>query len=304
MKLTRTTAQRICIIGLSLLSVLMPPAALGGFPSPQEASAAVLPQSDRDDPEDPVLNILLIGQDSRSGETARSDSMILCSFSKADKKLTLTSFLRDLYVKIPGYGDNRLNAAYAFGGASLLEKTLERNFGIDIDGSVEVDFSCFPEIIDVLGGVAIELRADEARLINRTVSGSRLSEGTHTLTGQQALAYARIRKLDADGDFSRTRRQRKVLIALMNSYRDAGLVKGIALVKKLMPYVSTNMDKETILAHARVIAPVMSGMKLSSQTIPASGSYSSRHIQGMDVLVANMDAARKQLRESLGTGTK
>lgn len=303
----KTTAQRICI-SLSLLSLLSLAAALGGSHSSQallpEASAAVLPQSDSSHAENAILNILLVGQDSRAGETARSDTMILCTFSKAEKKLTLTSFLRDLYVKIPGYGENRLNAAYAFGGSALLEKTLERNFGIHVDGTVEVDFSCFPEIIDVLGGVSIELRSDEARLINRSVSGSSLTEGIQSLSGQQALVYARIRKLDADGDFSRTRRQRKLLIALMNAYRDAGLVKGLALVKKLMPYVSTNMDKETILSHARVIAPVMSAMKLSSQTVPAAGTYSSRRINGMDVLVTDMAESGKQLRESLGLEEK
>lgn len=293
----KSTAQRICI-NLGLLSLLILAAALGGFLSDR----TLVPAASAAEPE--VLNILLIGRDSHTGESARSDSMILCSFCKSEKKLTLTSFLRDLYVKIPGYGENRLNAAYAFGGASLLEKTLERNFGIQIDGSVEVDFSCFPEIIDVLGGVSIELRSDEARLINRTVSGSSLSEGSQLLSGQQALVYTRIRKLDADGDFSRTRRQRKVLIALMNAYRDAGLVKAVALVKKLMPYVSTNMDSDTLLAHARVIAPVMSGVKMSSQTIPAAGSYSSRQINGMDVLVADMAAASKQLRDSLSTNGK
>lgn len=303
-----TTAQRICIIGLSLITMLILTAALGGFYSSENDAAALLPKASaaatdsRKDSQ--VLNILLIGQDSRSGETARSDSMILCSIRKDEKKLTLTSFLRDLYVKIPGHGSNRLNAAYAFGGAKLLKKTLEHNFGIQIDGCVEVDFSCFPEIIDVLGGVTIDLRPDEARLINRSVSGSSLTEGSQKLTGQQALVYARIRSLDADGDFSRTRRQRKVLIALMNAYKDAGLVKGVAMVKKLIPYVSTDMTKETILSHAKVLVPMMSGMKLASQIIPASGTYSCRRIQGMEVLVADMAAAGKQLAETIGGNAK
>lgn len=309
MKTINTTAQRICIIGLSLITMLILTAALGGFYSSEndDAPVVLVPKASaatdsRKDSQ--VLNILLIGQDSRSGETARSDSMILCSICKDEKKLTLTSFLRDLYVKIPGYGSNRLNAAYAFGGAKLLKKTLEHNFGIQIDGCVEVDFSCFPEIIDVLGGVTIDLRSDEARLINRSVSGSSLSDGSQKLTGQQALVYARIRNLDADGDFSRTRRQRKVLIALMNAYKDAGLVKGIAMVKKLIPYVSTDMAKETILSHAKVLVPMMSGMKLASQTIPASGTYSCRRIQGMDVLVADMAAAEKLLEETIGSNAK
>ena len=124
-----------------------------------------------------IINILLIGQDRREDETrARSDSMILCTFRKSEKKLTMTSFLRDTYVKIPGYGQNRINVAYAAGGMSLLNKTLENNFGVHIDGNVEVDFYQFADIVDLLGGVEVDLRNDEAQWVNRE-TGSGLSEG-------------------------------------------------------------------------------------------------------------------------------
>ena len=99
------------------------------------------------------INILLVGQDKREGEQGnRSDSMILCTFNPGAGKLYMTSFLRDLYVPIPGHGRNRINAAYAFGGIKLLQRTLEENFDLEIDGCVEVDFGQFAEIIDALGG--------------------------------------------------------------------------------------------------------------------------------------------------------
>lgn len=260
-----------------------------------ESSAEPVPMEDSG-----ILNILLIGRDARAEDThSRSDTMILCTFHLRDKHLTLTSFLRDLYVEIPGYQDNRLNAAYAFGGVKLLRQTLEENFGISIDGAVEVDFSCFPDIIDLLGGVRMELRQDEAETINASVPNSALTEGTHLLTGQQALAYSRIRSLDSDGDFSRTRRQRKVLLALMDAYRDAGLFRGLALAKKLLPFVSTDMTRDTILSHAARLAPILSDMNASSQTIPAEDTYTYQTIRGMSVLVADMDAARRQLEETL-----
>ncbi|MFQ9799037.1 MAG: LCP family protein [Clostridia bacterium] len=100
-----------------------------------------------------MVNILLIGQDRREGEgRQRSDSMILATINKKSQSIYLTSFMRDMYVPIPGYSDNRINAAYAFGGMDLLDDTIETNFGIHIDGNVEVDFSGFKTLIDMMGG--------------------------------------------------------------------------------------------------------------------------------------------------------
>ena len=112
---------------------------------------------------DHIINILLIGQDRRPGEgRARSDAMVLYTFNLKNGTLTMTSFLRDLYVKIPGYKDNRMNAAYALGGMRLLDDTLEQNFGVVVDGNVEVDFAKFETIINMLGGVDIKLTSAEA----------------------------------------------------------------------------------------------------------------------------------------------
>lgn len=321
MKKQTITARRFCCVAL-LLPGLILTAVPGGsfcFPSPQNSTPFPEPAAhsylSRQEapsylsenstqpvlPEDKtVLNILLIGQDTHVDDSpSRSDTMILCTFRPEDGTLILTSFLRDLYVKIPGYQNNRLNAAYAFGGAKLLRKTLEKNFAVPIDGTVEVNFSCFPDVIDLLGGVTLELRQDEANVINRAVPNSHLTEGLQLLTGQQALAYSRIRSLDADGDFSRTRRQRKVLLALMDGYRDAGLIRGLRIVKKVLPFVSTDMSQDTIVGYAARLVPVMADMKVSSQTIPAPGAYACRNIRGMAVLVADMEAARKLLEETV-----
>ena len=246
-----------------------------------------------------IVNILLIGQDRREGEDrARSDSMILCTFNKSTKQLIMTSFLRDLYVQIPGYNSNRINAAYSAGGMTLLNKTMSKNFGLHIDGNVEVDFAQFADIVDLLGGVEIELRQDEANLINKE-TGSSLGEGIQILNGAEALAYARIRKLDADGDFSRTNRQRKVITAMLDAYRDAGLSKLLSLVTKLLPMITTDMSNGEILGYALELAPMLSGMELVSQRIPADGTYSSRMIDGMSVLVADMDANQQILQQTL-----
>lgn len=247
-----------------------------------------------------VVNILLIGQDSREGESqARSDSMILCTLDREADRLTTTSFLRDLYLPIPGHGSNRINAAYSFGGMPLLEQTLEENFGITIDGAIEVDFQQFSGIIDMLGGVSIELRQDEAEFLNRE-TGSDLTEGTHTLTGHQALTYSRIRSLDRDGDFSRTSRQRKVLQALLEGFRSAKPSELLSLARQLLPMISTDLNQGQLLMLALEIAPQLSGLQMSSQRIPADGTFFDDTIDGMQVLVADLDAARQLLQTIAG----
>lgn len=247
-----------------------------------------------------ILNILLIGQDRREGEShARSDSMILCSLDRDTGKLTLTSFLRDLYLPIPGHGSNRINAAYSFGGMSLLETTLEENFDIVVDGAIEVDFQRFSQIIDLLGGVSIELRQDEADTINRE-TGSDLTQGAHRLTGQQTLAYSRIRSLDLDGDVSRTSRQRKVMEALLDGFRSASPSTLISLVKQLLPMITTDLNNGQLLMLALEVAPQISQLQIINQRIPADGTFTDKTINGMQVLSADLDAARKLLQDTAG----
>ena len=246
-----------------------------------------------------IVNILLIGQDREEGEErARSDSMILCSFNKKSKKLTMTSFLRDLYVKIPGFGSNRINAAYTFGGMELLDRTIRENFGVYIDANVEVDFTQFAQIVNTLGGVEMELRADEAAHITQK-TGIETQEGKQLLNGEQALTYARIRKLDADGDFARTNRQRKVMTAVIGTYKDAGLGTVLDTVDALFPMVNTDMNPLEVVKYAVDLFPVLSDGELVSQRIPADGAYEDQRIDGMSVLVADMDAARELLRTTL-----
>ena len=247
----------------------------------------------------PVVNILLVGQDRREGEeSARSDSMILCTFHKQSHRLTMTSFLRDLYVKIPGHHDNRINAAYSLGGTKLLKKTIEENFDLTIHGCVEVDFQQFSSIIDLLGGVQIELRQDEADTINRE-TGSELTEGTHMLTGAQALAYSRIRNLDRDGDFSRTNRQRKVMSALFDTYRQAKISALIPTLGELLPMLTTDMNYGQILVLALELMPSLSDAQIVSQRVPADGTFTDQKIDGMSVLVADMEQARALLHKSI-----
>lgn len=245
------------------------------------------------------IHILLIGQDRRETEDlSRADSILLCTFQPDTSQVIVTSFLRDLYVPIPGYPSNRLNAAYAHGGMALLRQTLEENFEIPIDGCIEADFNQFAQVLDILGGVTVDLRQDEADTINKAIPGN-LSSGTQTLNGSQALAYTRIRNLDDDGDFSRTCRQRKVIAALLSSYQDAGLFTVLSVIPKILPMLSTDMENKQMISTVLKLLPMMGSCTITNQQVPSKDQYSYETIRGMAVLTADLAVIRKNLEETI-----
>lgn len=257
-----------------------------------------------------VTNILLIGTDSRGKDRGRSDAMILLSVNSRKKTLTLTSFLRDIYVRIPGAGNNRLNSAYAYGGASLLIKTLRENFGIVVDRYARVDFFSFIDIIDALGGVSLNVTGDEIGQINNNlkeinkIKGLPVNThilktsqaGTIRLNGSQTLAYARIRKIGTD--VARAERQRKILTALIKEFKGAGIKELNALLTKVLPLVSTDLKQSDLL---RIIS--MSGSfrnySVNSQSVPAKGTYSFVTINKMSVISIDFDENIKMLKDTV-----
>ncbi len=255
-----------------------------------------------------IINILLIGQDRREGEDrARSDAMILCTINKSTKTLTMTSFMRDMYVQIPGYGDNRINASYEIGGMQLLDACLKKNFGVQVDGNVEVDFTRFMEIIDMLGGVDMVLTSAEAKYLNErgnwdvddSTSGQwNLKAGLNHLTGEQALAYSRIRKIG--DDFGRTERQRKVLNALIEKVKDKNVLELNNLLQKMLPMLATDMSNSEILGYAVDLFPMLSEMQIVTQRVPADGTYKDALIKGMQVLQVDLEANRELLKDCMG----
>lgn len=220
---------------------------------------------------DNVINIMLIGQDRRPGEgRQRSDSMILVTVNKSKGTITLTSFMRDQYVRIPGYKNNKMNSAYAFGGMKLLNETVETNFGVKVDGDIEVDFNNFKKVIDMLGGVDIKLTKKEAQYLHDT-EGWDLSAGVNRLNGKQALAYSRIRKLDSD--YRRAERQRNVISSLINRYKSLSLPEMLSMVEDILPLVTTNMSKSDIISYAIEVAPILPNAEMNTMRIPVDGSF-------------------------------
>ncbi len=247
---------------------------------------------------DNVLNILLFGQDYRGAdeEFGRSDTMILMSIDNVHKKLKLTSFQRDTYVHVPGLGDDKINAAYSFGGEKKSIETIETNFGIKVDKYATVDFDAFREIIKILGGVDIELNLEEIQYINAQIDVNHQSNVTSPLKydktkkkqmvhldGYQALWYARNRgeyQLGGNPEYSfsgddwdRTQRQRNLLQTIISSLKnDMDVAKLVAIANKVGPYITTNLSKGDITF---LLTNMLTYMKydMEQMSMPVDGTW-------------------------------
>ena len=260
-----------------------------------------------------IKNILLIGNDSRPGDTgsARSDSMILCSINKKTNEITLVSFMRDMYVPIPGYSDNRINAAYTFGGSSLLKETIEHDFGIQIDNRVEINFEGFIKAMTAVGNINIELNKDEVEYLNRMGNAMNaeeglpdsewnLKEGMNSLTPEQALAYARTRYVGRS-DFERTERQRKVITEAFKNINKLPLSEQVDFVNSILPYIATDMTDMEILGYVYYVAT--EGVNMGdSHRVPEDRAYKNETINKMMVLVPDLQKNSELLKEWLFKG--
>ena len=253
-----------------------------------------------------LINILLIGQDaSTSADWKKSDAMILCTINKKAKTMTLTSFLRDMYVTIPNYYRQRINVAYQLGGFKTLNDTLEHNFGVRADHCVEVDFSGFRDIVNVLGGVDIRLTAEEAAYLNQHGNGGitdhkgwKLKAGENSLTPEQAMGYARLQSVG--GEMERTGRQRKVISALVEKAKSMSAAELYDLVKTGLGMITTDMTDEEILGLVTELTPVLPGLTLANQRIPVDGSYSIQNVERIgNCAVLDFEANRKFLVDIL-----
>ena len=271
---------------------------------------------------DNVLNILLFGKDYTESEDdyGRSDTTILLSIDNVHKKLKLTSFQRDTYVAIPGYGDNKINSAFSFGGEKLAIDTIETNFGVKVDKYATVDFDSFRDIIEILGGVDIELTLEEIQYINAQIDVNDQLGDTKFLEfdpnkekqmmhldGYQALWYARDRGEENLGgnpeytfsgdDWDRTQRQRNLIDTVLQDLRSkASLTDLVAIANKIGPLITTNLKKGDITFLISNMLTYL-GYDMVDLSLPSTGNWRYSHSDdGQSIIeITNWPAVRKDV---------
>ncbi|WP_297712639.1 LCP family protein [Clostridium sp.] len=239
---------------------------------------------------DSVINIALFGIDAQDGEAGRSDSIIIATIDTTHKKLKLTSIMRDSYVTIADRGQDKINHAYAFGGAQLAIKTLNENFDLNIEDFVAVNFTTMPKIIDKLGGVTIDITSEEVSHIPGIDSA-----GTYTLTGEQALAYSRIRYASG-GDYVRTDRQRTVLNKVFEKILATNVTQYPSLLSEVLPMVKTSLNYSEILDLGNEVLK-MGATNLEQERFPRDEYCEGKMISGIYYLTFDKEQTVQQLHD-------
>ena len=201
-------------------------------------------------------NIAIFGIDSREDTYSRgnrSDCIIIASMNNETKEVKLVSVYRDTYVQIEGHGLDKITHAYSYGEAPLAIKTLNTNFDLNITEFVTVNFDAVKEIVDDVGGISMNITQEEVSHIPGITK-----PGTYTLTGEQALAYARIRYATG-GDYKRTERMRDVLTAVVNKVKTFSISELNQFIDKVLPKVYTNITASDVFS----MIPSLTSIKIT-----------------------------------------
>ncbi len=251
-----------------------------------------------------VINVALFGVDSRKEvNEGRSDAIMIASFDAEHHKVKVVSIMRDSEVKVSGHGRTKINHAYAYGGAELAIKTLNQNFGLNIKDYITVNFYQLADVVDAVGGLEIEITEAERRNMNTYIKeaanavGKKYQTvkkaGLQLLTGEQVVAYARIRYV-GNSDFERTERQREVIEKVFQKVMETSVLRYPSLLNSVLPMIETSLSNSDILGIASRI--VMFGKPTFEQgRFPLDGEYRS----GGGNLIYNLEEASAKLHRFL-----
>ncbi|BAK80606.1 LCP family protein [Candidatus Arthromitus sp. SFB-rat-Yit] len=240
------------------------------------------PSTDIDFSDNKIVTFAVFGLDRRDkNEIPRSDAIMLVTIDTSRKKIKLTSVMRDIYITIDGIGKDKLNHAYFYGGPALSLKTINNTFNMNVEDYVSVDFFNLPTIIDDLGGIELDIKKSEINNLNKyiqenqsllNISGEHLikESGVQTVSGIQALSYARIRDV-GDGDFERTERQRKVILAMIEKAQSISPLKLSKLLEKNIDAIETSLSLNKILSLGANL--LLNKYTIEQTRIPFEGDY-------------------------------
>ena len=251
-----------------------------------------------------VLNVLLIGADSRNGtNTGNTDVMMLLSLNRKTKKITIASFLRDSYLYVKGDSHDyctKLNAAFSMGGPDCLIQTIENNYKIEIDNYVMVNFKTFEKIIDEMGGVDVPKIEQFESDYNVKKHGIPLPVGENvTLDGAEALCFVRNRSCYGEGDIRRSQNQRIVIDSIMNKVKSASVSDLNRYIDILMPQVMTGFKKSEIISiGSKAIMGGWAGYERRSLQVPSDDNCQ-QGSAGMWIWVVDYQQAAHDLQMTL-----
>jgi len=268
-----------------------------------------------------ITNFMLVGNAYRPGEEYYiTDTMILVSVNREQKTITLTSLMRDMCLVWPQYvdtlgrthtGNNRINMAYNMGyswtknkqdSMDVLESIVQYNFGIPVERTIEVDFKIAEDVINLLGGVEVDISQEELDYLldNHYEYFDDIEPGVNRLNGWPALCYARARKV-GHGDYDRTDRQREVITSLLNKLKEKNILEIHKLFVEVLPMITTDMTNKEITNYAWEFIPMLKDLKIQSQRIPYDDNEISVVRDG-DNMIAPRDLKEtaRRLQESIG----
>lgn len=268
--------RRVMVLVLAIAMML---SAVGAFAEAQESGWE---------------NILLMGGDARNMEKYdRTDTMMILSINREEARVKMTSIMRDTWVEFPGLGrSNKINAANVYGGPELAVETVNANFGTDIEDYVIVNMEDLVEIVDLMGGIDIEISASECAQINKNVedyisavAGASEYAGDKTinqsglvhLNGMQTVGYCRIRKIDSD--YTRVMRQQTVLLALAEKAQNMEIEDLTKIAGDIYQVINTSLSEEDIKSMATAFM-VMEVSEVGQYRIPADGAFQSGTFDG------------------------
>ena len=243
-----------------------------------------------------IKNIAFFGIDSTDnqawyGDQYRSDSIIIFSVDTDNNTIKITNILRDSKVPIEGHDPQKINAAYKYGFAPLAIKTLNQNFHMDIEDYITIDFAGIEKLVDMLGGVTLELTAEEAALVPGTTAG------VNNLNGEQAMLYSRIRKIDSD--YYRASRQQYVLEKIFEKLKAIPVTQYPSTIRDLISCMETSLTYGDVSSLVNKLD--LKTVKLETNTIP-DYDYEKDLWGGIDetgswVWIYDIEAAAKRLHE-------